>query len=70
VSPTATSETIEEFKQRTLDKLHDVRCPDHNQAPRLNFRGATLRDVSIQMSACCDKLADLANQKIAEPAGR
>jgi hypothetical protein len=66
----AASETIEEFKRRTLDKLHDVRCPDHKQAPRLNFRGATLRDVSIQMSACCDKLADLANQKIAEPAGR
>jgi hypothetical protein len=70
VSPTATSETIEEFKRRTLDKLHDLRCPDHKQAPKLNFRGATLRDVSIQMSACCDKLADLANQKIAEPAGR
>jgi hypothetical protein len=69
VSPTATSETIEEFKRRTLDKLHDVRCPDHKQAPRLNFRGATLRDVSIQMSACCDKLAELANQKIAEPGG-
>jgi hypothetical protein len=66
----AASETVEEFKRRTLDKLHDVRCPDHKQAPRLNFRGATLRDVSIQMSACCDKLADLANQKIAEPAGR
>jgi hypothetical protein len=64
----AASETIEEFKRRTLDKLHDVRCPDHKQAPRLNFRGATLRDVSIQMSACCEKLAELANQKIAEPA--
>jgi hypothetical protein len=63
----AASETVEEFKRRTLDKLNDVRCPDHNQAPRLNFRGATLRDVSIQMSACCEKLAEIANQKIAEP---
>jgi hypothetical protein len=61
----AASETIEEFKQRTLKKLDDVRCPDHHQLPRLSFRGATLRDVSIQMSACCAKLAALANEKIA-----
>ena len=64
VAGAAASETVEEFKRRTLDKLHDVRCPDHKQAPRLNFRGATLRDVSIQMSACCEKLADLANFEI------
>jgi len=70
VSPTVASETIEEFKRRTLNKLHDIRCPDHKQAPRLSFRGATLRDVSIQMSACCEKLATLANEKIAEPGSR
>ena len=56
---------MEEFKERTLHKLRDVRCPDHKQAPRVNFRGATLRDVSIQVSACCEKLAALANEKIA-----
>jgi hypothetical protein len=60
-------EAIEEFKERTLNKLRDVRCPDHNQAPRVNFRGRTLHDVSIQMTACCHKLAALANQKIGEP---
>jgi hypothetical protein len=60
-------EAIEEFKERTLNKLRDVRCPDHNQTPRVNFHGRTLRDVSIQISACCQKLAALANQKIAEP---
>jgi hypothetical protein len=60
-------EAIEEFKERTLNKLRDVRCPDHHQSPRVNFRGRTLHDVSIQMTACCHKLAALANQKIAEP---
>jgi hypothetical protein len=64
--PAVTSETIEEFKARTLRKLDGVRCPDHQQAPRVNFRGATLRDVSIQMSACCAKLATMANLKIAD----
>jgi hypothetical protein len=65
---TAVLETVEEFKERTLDKLRDVRCPDHKQAPRVSFRGTTLRDVSIQVNACCEKLAALANEKIAVPA--
>jgi hypothetical protein len=56
---------VEEFKQQTIAKLRDVRCPDHHQPPRLLFRGSTLRDISIQLSACCEKLAALANQKIA-----
>ncbi len=56
---------VEEFKQQTLRKLEGVRCPDHHQPPRLNFHGATLQDVSIQMKTCCDKLAELANRKIA-----
>jgi len=56
---------VEEFKRETLRKLQDVRCPDHHQPPRLNFRGSTLREISIQLRACCDKLAAIANRKIA-----
>jgi hypothetical protein len=57
---------VDEFKQQTIRKLEDLRCPDHHQSPRLNFRGATLQDVSIQMKTCCAKLAALANRKIAD----
>ena len=56
---------MEEFKQHTARKLSDVRCPDHKQSPRLNFRGSTLRDVTIQVSACCDKLSAMANERLA-----
>lgn len=56
---------VDDFKRETLRKLEDVRCPDHHQSPRLNFRGATLHEISIQMTTCCDKLAALANRKIA-----
>jgi len=56
---------VEDFKRATLRKLEHLRCPDHHQPPRLNFRGATLRDVSIQIKTCCEKLAVLANRKIA-----
>ena len=54
-----------EFKQRTLEKVRDLRCPIHRQPPRIRFQGTTLRDVSIRMSGCCDALIAIANQKIA-----
>ena len=56
---------VEEFKEKTARKLRDLRCPDHHQAPRLRFVGETLRDINIRMSGCCEKLIDLANEKIA-----
>jgi hypothetical protein len=59
---------LQEFKEETARKLRGLRCPDHRQVPRLRFHGGSLRDISIQMSACCEKLIALANQKIAERA--
>lgn len=58
---------VERFKQATGDKLRDVRCPEHRQAPRLRFQGNSLRDISISVSGCCQKLMDLANQRISVP---
>jgi hypothetical protein len=58
--------TVDEFKERTASKLRDLRCPDHHQPPRLKFQGASLRTINIQMSACCNKLIDLANRRIAD----
>jgi hypothetical protein len=56
---------VEEFKEHTARKLREVRCPDHRQAPRLRFHGASLREISIQLSGCCEKLIAIANEKIA-----
>jgi hypothetical protein len=56
---------IDEFKQLTLGKLSDLRCPEHRQPPRVDFQGTTLQTVTIRMSGCCDALIALANQKIA-----
>ena len=58
--------SVDEFKQRTESKLRDLVCPVHRQPPRLKFIGGSLKDVDIQMSACCRKLIELANRKIAE----
>jgi hypothetical protein len=64
--PRAQSDAVQEFKQSTGRKLISVRCPDHQQTPRLQFHGATLRDITIRMSGCCGKLIEMANKAIAE----
>lgn len=61
----AAVDAVQEFKQRTEDKVRNLRCPRHRQAPRLKFQGATLRDVTIRMSGCCDTLIEMANRAIA-----
>ena len=58
---------LQAFKDRTAEKLRDIRCPEHRQTPRLRFSGGSLREVTISLSGCCDKLIGLANQAIGEP---
>jgi len=55
---------VERFKQATEEKLRDVRCPDHRQPARVRFHGSTLRDISVSLSGCCDKLMEIANARI------
>jgi hypothetical protein len=58
---------VERFKQTTEEKLRDVRCPDHRQAPRIRFHGSSLRDISISLTGCCPKVMELANARIGAP---
>ncbi len=59
---------VERFKQSTKEKLRGLRCSEHHQAPRLHFSGYSLRDITISMSGCCEKLMELANARIASAA--
>lgn len=56
---------VEKFKHATEEKLRGVRCPEHHQAPRLRFQGDSLRNINISLTGCCQKLMDIANQRIA-----
>jgi hypothetical protein len=62
------SAAVERFKQATEEKLRDVRCPDHRQAPRVRFHGSSLRDVSVSLSGCCATLMEIANARIGNQA--
>ncbi len=57
---------LQDFKKHTEDKLRGIRCPRHQQAPRVKFHGSSLREISITMTGCCDQLIELANRAIAE----
>jgi hypothetical protein len=59
------AERIMAFKSRTWDKVGHLRCPEHHQAPRLRFQGGSLREMTISLSACCDRLSRMANSAIA-----
>lgn len=56
---------VQRFKQLTKEKLRGVRCPQHRQPPRLHFTGVSLREMTISLSGCCEKLMELANARIA-----
>jgi hypothetical protein len=61
---TVASNGIEEFKNSTCAKLRDVRCPVHRQPARIRFDGESLREVTVNLSGCCNRLLDLANRAI------
>lgn len=60
--------SLDQFKESTRRKLAAIRCPDHRQPPRLRFDGASLHEVTIGLSGCCQKLMMLANAAIRESA--
>jgi len=58
---------VERFKQATVEKLRDIRCPEHHQPPRLRFHGTSLRDITISLSGCCYRVMEIANARIGSP---
>ena len=44
---------LAKVKADLTQKLEGVRCPDHGQSPKLEFSGTSLKDLQIQIKACC-----------------
>ena len=63
-------DSVEQFKRATERKLDGLRCPDHRQPPRLRINGSSLRDITINLRGCCQKLMTLANSAITRHAGQ
>lgn len=52
------------IKEMVKNKVRFVVCPDHHQAPRLTFQGIGLKDMKVQVSGCCQKVIDAANEAL------
>lgn len=44
---------LAKVKEELTHKLAGVRCPEHGQSPKLEFSGTSLKDLKIQIQACC-----------------
>ncbi len=64
IASQAQQDRVDAFKRLTASKLRGLRCPDHRLAPRLEFHGAALKDITISLSGCCDRLMELANRAV------
>jgi hypothetical protein len=41
------------IKGQLTEKLTAVRCPEHGQSPKLEFEGDSIKNLKIQIRACC-----------------
>lgn len=45
-------------------KLSSVRCPEHNQYPKITVEGKSIDKLSFNIGGCCDNLIELTKNKI------
>lgn len=45
---------VAKVKEQMTQKLANLRCPQHDQVPKLEIEGNSLKSLKIQVHACCD----------------
>lgn len=53
------------IEERFNKKLHNVRCPEHNQRPKFTVHG-TLENPQIKIGGCCQDLIDKATRSFSK----
>ena len=51
-------------KKSITNKAGDLVCPEHKKKATLTFMGKTLRDMSVNINACCDKFNAVVSKRI------
>jgi hypothetical protein len=46
-------EVLAKVKAQMAEKLKNLRCPDHGEAPKPEFDGDSLKNLKIQFRTCC-----------------
>lgn len=47
---------VEQIREQMQKKLEGLRCKEHDQVPQLEISGTGLKDLKINIRACCDKM--------------
>lgn len=57
---------MERIMETISARMDGITCPDHQETPRFLCSGETIDDLSIQVHGCCEKLVELATQRMSE----
>jgi len=55
---------LAKIKEQMTQKLSGLQCPEHNQAPKLEFEGNSLGDLKIQIRPCCEWMREEAQRRL------
>jgi hypothetical protein len=55
---------VEQIREQMQKKMEGLRCPEHDQVPQLEFSGTGLKDLKINIRACCDTMRVRAAQAL------
>lgn len=47
---------MDQIRRQMEKKLEGLRCQEHDQVPQLEISGTGLKDLKINIRACCDKM--------------
>ena len=62
--PSADELVLGAAKQSIMKKAGDLVCPDHNKKATLTIMGKTLREMTVNINACCDKFSGVVSKRI------
>ncbi len=55
---------VTKVKEQMTQKLSNLRCPEHDQVPTLEFEGSSMKGMKIRIRACCDYMRQEAEQAL------
>lgn len=55
---------MERIMETISAHMQGISCPDHKETPRFLCSGESVDDLSIQVHGCCEKLVELATQRM------
>ncbi len=47
---------VEQIREQMRKKLDGLRCSEHDQVPQLEFSGSGLKDLKVNIRACCEAM--------------